>query len=349
MKGKLSFKKIITYIIIPLLLFLITTFGGEENVVKYLKEKYHNYQLSRVEVINIQDNSLMGNTINNANNNGLVAETNDYYYYVKGMQIFQSDKNFNNEKLVSGEPINPGRDTINVVENWVFYRQSNRINRLDVMDGSIETIFRGYSYHMQVLGNWIYFINLDDNYKPYKMDVNGQNKEVILDKEVIYMVIYGDKVYYSYQEKGQGFLESMSLDGSGEELIANVKARQMVIDNEYIYYLDFDKDELSRLKLEDGSIESLSDKRIFNYVKDNDYIFYTLKEEQEKGFFESKGLYRVDIDGKNLKVFDNESYLDYGLCLTEEWVFYNVLHGTEPYGLKRVSKDGSQLINMNMD
>ena len=349
MKGKLSFKKIITYIIIPLLLFLITTFGGEENVVKYLKEKYHNYQLSRVEVINIQDNSLMGNTINNVNNYGLVAETNDHYYYVKGMQIFQSDKNFNNEKLVSGEPINPGRDTINVVENWVFYRQSNRINRLDVMDGSIETIFRGYSYHMQVLGNWIYFINLDDNYKPYKMDVNGQNKEVILDKEVIYMVIYVDKVYYSYQEKGQGFLESMNLDGSGKELIANVKARQMVIDNEYIYYLDFDKDELSRLKLEDGSIESLSDKRIFNYVKDNDYIFYTLKEEQEKGFFESKGLYRVDIDGKNLKVFDNESYLDYGLCLTEEWVFYNVLHGTEPYGLKRVSKDGSQLINMNMD
>jgi hypothetical protein len=347
-KGEWSLKNLTIYIIVMTLFFMALAFGVTDYITDYIKEKYHNYQLTKVEQIYIENDSLIGNTVNNINNYGLVAETVDSYYYIKQIQIYQSDKDFTNEVLLVGEPINPGKDTINVLENWIFYRQGAKINRLDIRDGNIKTIFRGHSLQMQVLGKHIYFINLDDDYKLYRMDVNGQNKEILHEEKIIDMAIYDSKIYYSYENNGEDFLERMDIDGREKEFLTDVKAKNMVKDNEYIYYLDVDKDQLCRMKLEDYTIESLSNEKIFTFVKDNEYIFYTLKKPQ-KNYFEIKGLYKMDIDGGNKITIDGESYLDtLGLGLTEEWIFYNVMHGSVPYGLKRVSKDGLHIIDMDI-
>lgn len=333
------------YILISLILLLgiITLNSG---IIRKIDQKYEKYQLNQIENIVIENIALDGNNESNINNYGLVAETKDLIFYTQETYLYRTDKDFRNQVVLINQGDGKGKDTINVVDDWIFFRQGKEIKRMKNDGSKIDRIFKGYSLHMHVVGNWIYLINLNDNSKIYKMDVNGQNRDILCDKEVNDMAIYDNKIYYSYKYNKESYLEVMNTDGTGKQLLANIKTRNMVVDKGYIYYLNDVDEKLYRIELENNSIEELSDNKILKFCKDDNWIFFTLKAPKDSAW-RFKGLYRMDIDGSNVLALDSENYLDeVGIGITEEWVFYVSTNGTNHPILKRIKKDGTNVIDM---
>ncbi len=292
------------------------------------------------EQINIKNENLIGNTEGNINNYGMVAETDDYIYYVKDYQICRADKDLKNEIIVVDEPANFGKDTVNVVEDWIFYRRGKEINRVKTDGTGYEILFMGYSLHMQVVGNRIYFISIDDDSKICMIDVNGQNKQFLIDKDIEDMAVYSGRIYYSYKNEEGGFLEVMNMDGTGNQFLSNVITRNMIVDDEYIYYLDDVEEILYRMNLKDKTKERLSNEQMLKFIKDDSHIYYTLKA-PDNSDWRFKGLYRMDADGSNVLAIDGETYLaEVGMGVTEDYIFYVSTTGKEPPSLKIINKDG---------
>lgn len=302
---------------------------------------YQKHQLDQIEQIVLEQLTLEGNTQSNTNNYGLVAETKDSIFYIKENAVCRADKDFRNQLVIFDQDSDTGKDSINVVGDWAFFRQGKEIKRMKKDGSNVNRIFSGYSTQMHVVGNWVYFMNLSDDCKIYKMDVNGQKREILCNQVVRGMTVYDGKIYYSYESKEDGYLEVMNLDGTGKQLILNIKAINMVVDKEYIYYLNYVDNHLYRVKLIDNSIEQLSNKEIMKFCKDNDWIFYTLKAPKESnGRF--KGLYRVDLDGSNGLTLDSESFLEeVGMGITKEWIFSVSSNGTNGSILSKLKKDGT--------
>lgn len=311
--------------------------------IAFVLMKITNYEspLADVEQIDIENEFIVGNTEGNINNYGLVAETDESIYYVKDCILYKSDKDLKNETMLVDEPINIGKDTINVVENWIFFRQGKEIRRIQTDGTNIETIYKGYSLHMQVLGNWIYFISLGDDSKICRIDVNGQNKQVMSDKNIDDMAIYNGKIYYSYENPDDKYLEVMNIDGSGKRFLSNLETRNMIVDEEYIYYLDNVEEILYRMNLKYKSKERLSNEHILKFIKDNNWIFYSIQDPNNSDW-RYKGLFRMNADGSNVLALDSENYLDEaGIGDTEDFVFYVSTNGKVQPSLKIINKDGT--------
>lgn len=305
--------------------------------------KISNYDsfVADVEQINIKNEFAEGNTEGNINNYGIVAETEGSIYYVNEFQLYRADKELKNETALAGHLENFSGDTLNVVEDWMFYRNGKEIRRVRTDGAKADTIFKGYSLHMQVVGNWIYFISLKDGGKICKIDVNGQNKTFLRNEDVDDMSVYDGKIYYSYEDQEGVYLEMINTDKTGLQRIANIKTRNMIVEEEYIYYIDDVEEILYRMRLKDKSIEKLSNDQILKFVKDGDIIFYTLKNLNNSDW-RYKGLYRMNADGSNVLALDGENYLDEAcIGVTEDFVFYVSTNGEALPSLKIINKDGT--------
>ncbi|KDR95071.1 protein of unknown function [Peptoclostridium litorale DSM 5388] len=328
----------------------LQTIVSDVNIIKEIGDRYESYRLSSIENIVIKDECEIGNTQSNANNYGVVAETDDYIFYANETYVYRTDKDFSRSRTLINESSGPWKDSLNIVEDWVFFQQEKEITRMKIDGSDKDRLFKGYAVDMHVIGNWIYFINYSDGGKVYRMDVNGQNKEVICDKEVSDMTVYEGCVYYSYkgEEEEQGHLEVMNIDGSEKRYIAHVNTRDMVVEDGYIYYIDYEKSNLYRMEIESGTMEKLSGEDIVGFSKDGEWIFYTLKA-PEDSTWDSKGLYKMDIDGSNVMALDFESYLDFSeIGVTKDWVFYNASNDREAPRLRRIRKDGSGGVDLGM-
>lgn len=317
--------------IFPLIILLAAAFS----LIK-LSDYYPKIEVS--ELINIGNEYKIGNTEGNINNYGLVAETDDSIYYIKDFILYKSDKDLKNETVIVDKPLNNGKDTINIVDGWIFFRQGKEIKRVKTNGANLETIFKGYSLDVHVVGNLVYFISIKDDKKIICIDVNGQNKMILSEKNVDDMAICHGKIYYSYENKDGGYLKAMNLDGSDIQTIDNVKTRSMIVDENYIYYIDDSEEILYRMDMKKKTKEKLSDDKILKFIIYDNTITYTLKNPDNSSWL-YKGLFIMGADGSNVTVLDGENYLDeIGMGVTKEHVFYSSTNGKEQPSLKIIYK-----------
>jgi len=336
-KGKYTIDDYVNYYVKTVAVPVIITLAVVTIFIKILS---YRPTIEVSEKINIENEYSIGNTEGNINNYGMVAETDDSIYFVRDYKIYKTDKELKNEIIVVDEPANLGKDTINVVEDWIFYRRGKEINRVKTDGKGYEILFIGYSLHMQVVGNWIYFNSVDDDSKICKIDVNGQNKQFLSDGDIKDMAVYDGKIYYSYKNKEEGFLEVMNMDGSNKQFLSNIRTRNMIVDEEYIYYLDDIEEKLYRMNLKDKTREPLSNEQILKFIKDDSHIYYTLKTPDDSDW-RFKGLYRMNIDGSNVVSLDGDTYLDeMGMGVTKDYIFYVAANGKEQPRLKIINMDG---------
>ncbi len=312
-------------------------------IIKEVDNIYEVYRLSRMEHIVVEDEYERGNTQSNINNYGVVAETDDYIFYANETYVYRTAKDFSASRILINESSGSWKDSLNIVEDWMFFQQSKEIVRMRIDGSDKDRLFKGYAGDMHVVGNWIYFINYSDGWKIYKMDINGQNKEVLCDEFVRDMAVCKGKIYYSYkgEDEKQGHIEVINIDGSEKSHIANVNVKDMVVEDGYIYYIDYEKKNLCKMDVESGNVEKLSDESVVGFSKDGEWIFYTLVPPEDSSG-EPKGLYRMDINGGNIVVLDFESdFEDSDIGTTKEWIFYRASKDREYPRFRRIRKDGT--------
>ncbi len=98
-----------------------------------------------------------------------------------------------------------------VVGDWIFYQSEHYLSRIKTDGTQQSNILKIQSFSLEFDDGWLYFANVDDDGKLYKVKTDGSSlKKVSDNNSILGCTIIGDWVYY-YNE---GFLYRVKKDGT---------------------------------------------------------------------------------------------------------------------------------------
>lgn len=106
------------------------------------------------------------------------------------------------------------------------------------------------------------------------------------------MLSYGDWIYYS-NANVDSTVWKMKADGSEQTQVLDVAAWHISIQNDWMYYREYESGHLCRFNLLDETKETLVARKVYEPKVVGHYIYY---EDESNDSFD---LYRIDIDGSN--------------------------------------------------
>lgn len=308
-----------------------------------LRIKIHNYKMRNSQTITINDNSVNGNIVGNTNNYGYAAESNEYIYYIDGLNIIKADKTFQNKDVLISKSQGTGFNRLNIIDDWVFYTSGKSLNRM-AFDGTENKTIYSTSYLLDIntIGKWLFFINFSDNYNIYRIDVNGQNLQRFIDIEATDLATYEDRLIYSYKDNDRVYVESVDLDGNNRktEFETYGEVRDLSKLNGDYYYIDND----SKLVRNEGdnfeSTQTLINQKISSYIIIDDKIYYSLRT-SDKGHT-GDGLYRMELDGSGSIIVSDISMVS-GFSHVGNYLLYESSDDNQFPSLKRMDLDTGKI------
>lgn len=349
-KDSMWDKKAVRYLgnsIFILIILFIVLMKSEVIDEITLKRLYHDYKIRNIEKISFEENLIPGNTEDNINNyGGVVTNKEDIFYVKDSFYIYKADKNFNNETNLVKESSGQELWYLNLIEDWIFYRDGKEIKRIKVDGSESDTIFNlGYTLDLHVLDNWVYFVYFNDDCKVYKMTVNGEDLQKVIDTFVYDIAIYDNKLYYSYSLKEEGYLKYIDLSSGEEKLIANLHVEDMILENNMIYYIDYNDNKLYQYDLLNKQLKQLTEEEITKFLKSEEHIYFMGK--GEGGFHPGKGLYKINLNDNSRETIHDNWFME-KINAVGDWVLYkSASNKQQPPALKRIHKGENTVIEMD--
>lgn len=98
-----------------------------------------------------------------------------------------------------------------------------------------QLIINDQAENLMIAGDWVYYLNAADNYRIYKIKLDGTGRTKLSDDQVLFMAIAGTSIYYSNNSDSQK-LYSLNFDGQGRTKLTDDKAGFINVFGDYIYY-----------------------------------------------------------------------------------------------------------------
>ncbi len=144
-------------------------------------------------------------------------------------------------------------------------------------------------------GGYVYYQNIDDNYRLYRISEDGSKREKIVDDEVWFPTVYGKWVYYINQDSR---LYKVLNHGGDVTQIGDTVATTMCVSGEEIYYTNAgEEDALYRISTDGTSNSLILEERVDTFIVINKFIYYTVAGEER--------LKRYDIAKKNKSTYED--------------------------------------------
>ena len=166
-----------------------------------------------------------GNTMSNIQNGGTVALSGDAIFFVSEFDggIYKRENGMNTR-------ISDARATsLNAVEEWLYFVDLDeyRIYKMRGDGSELKKIGNFQTMQFYVIGNKMFFMNLDDERRIYSADISGKNLRKLSDRIPGQMTIYGSKIYFT-DMSGEGEVYTVSLTGENETLLFDYAAHFIV-------------------------------------------------------------------------------------------------------------------------
>ncbi|MDZ5471516.1 DUF5050 domain-containing protein [Bacillus sp. 31A1R] len=180
-------------------------------------------------------------------------------------------------------------------------------------------------------GDWVYFSNISQDNKLFKMRLDGTGKQLLANDRALYINVVGDWIYYINQSD-QFKMYKIRLDGTNKTKIDDLhSATVLSVVGDYIYYVtQSEQYKLFRMKTDGtGRTQLGTDFLIEEMYATEDWVFYTL---QNQGL----RIVKIKPDGTSRNVVT-----EYGarqLNIEGDWLYF--VNQTMP-GIWRVKWDGS--------
>ena len=127
---------------------------------------------------------------------------------------------------------------------------------------------------MTVSKEWIYYTNIADGYKMYKMKLDGRENTKICDDETLFMTVYDDTIFYS-NKSDDDKLYKINANGTGKAKLSNNKATFINTSKEYVYYVNYsDNENLYKIPVSGGKSEKITNEYGTNITILKDKIFF---------------------------------------------------------------------------
>ena len=196
---------------------------------------------------------------------------------------------------LSGNLLNEG--IISEKNDWIYYNNSDGLYKMKSDGSAVTSISNDNANYINVIGDYIYYINVSNGNSIYKIKTDGTSNHKILASSSKSINIVGNWIYYSKStENGLNFrLYKINLDGTNDTKISNdsVVGGDFIIVNNLMYYKinsDNGGEDLYSAKLDGSDKRKLCDNvKEFNVV--GNYIYYTPAN--------NAGLYKMKTDGNN--------------------------------------------------
>lgn len=297
-KGSIWTKRITGIVRILLIITLVSVPVLADLGVNWeINKLRHGNYVKDVEMIEINPAEVLGNTVENTNNHGAAVENNEYIFYINNhLNLIRADKDFQNKKYLIQKPSGDGIGRLNIAGDWIYYSSGETLNRISLDGKDNETIYKlGFPLDIHMKDDWIYFVNFSDDVKVYKMDINGRNLDRFIDVLAVDIALYNNRMIFSYEENGNGYVESIGLDGSDRRLEFEDMVRDLIMWEGYYYYIGDDYRLYRRLINDVAEAEILIDDKVSSYTITDVGIYYSIHSDAVG--YPGKGLYKVGLDG----------------------------------------------------
>lgn len=291
-------RRIINLISLILLMVLISIpILRDKGLIWEVRKSVHNSMAKNINVIEINPEDVIGNTVQNTNNYGYGAENDDYIFYVEdNLNLVRTNKDYKDKIYLIKKPSGTGISRLNLLGDWIYYTSGKGLNRIRIDVKDNETIYKlGYLSDINMKGNDIYFINYSDNDKIYKMDINGRNLQTFLDVSASDIAIYEDEIIVSYSKRGKNYVKSFDFNGSEKRIELETLVYNLVKWEGYYYFIGEDY-KLYKNKA-DGTTdpEVLVDHKVSSYFITEAGIFYS--SHSEDAGYPGKDIFKINLDG----------------------------------------------------
>ena len=319
-------------IIVLVLMLVLSDLGGRWEI----KKSRHNIYIKNVKIIEINSDEVFGNTIENTNNYGFGVENDEYVFYVKDhLNLIRANKDFRHKDYLIQKPSGTGISRLNIAGDWIFYTSGETLNRIRIDGTENEIIYKiGYLLDIHVKDNWIYFINFSDDSNVYRMNINGRNLERFLKVKASDIALYDDRMIFSHEEDGNGYVESINFDGSERKVELEVLVRDLTKWGEYYYYIGDDDRLYMNLINENMAPQILVDDIVSSYIITDAGIFYSLHSDDVG--YPGKGVYKIELDGTGNALIVDTDMVE-GFTKVGEWLLFHSSDNKLSPGLKRLN------------
>ena len=129
-----------------------------------------------------------------------------------------------------------------VVSDSVIYLEAHGIKggdsgiyRMDLNGDALEKLF-GLGVNINVVDGWIFFSNVEDDYKLYKMRNDGTELQKIAEDHAEYIVVHEEWIYYTNMDDGWNMYR-VRIDGTEKEKLNDHKSYSTaVVENRIVFW-----------------------------------------------------------------------------------------------------------------
>ncbi|WP_208560465.1 DUF5050 domain-containing protein [Marinilactibacillus kalidii] len=335
-----SFTKVMLYGILAILPILLD--GG---LYWEAKVMYHNVFASTNEVVETREETTKGNLIENTMNSGYGVETNEFNFYVENEErIIRTDKQFKEKQELVGREDPFGISNLNLVGDWLYYVDGSSIDRIRFDGTEKETIYgMGYTIDMQIMGDYIYFINEEQDSNIYRMNLNGENLERFLSVEASEFLVHDDHLLVTYLENEDEYnriTERVSLDTQKRTEVFS-EDNDSIIEWEGYYYYRGINAELKRSLIADPTkTDIVVNSRINNYTIIDDTVYYSLDQDY------LSPIYRSNLDGKETEKLNGRSNYINNFTKVGDIILFTSNDMNDNYEMKKIDPETGSVKNL---
>jgi hypothetical protein len=270
-----------------------------------------------------------GNTPGNIANGGIVAQADDWIYYINvnnNWNIWRMKTDGSNMESLNDDI----SSCINIAEDWIYYinNSNGNVYRMRTDGYGKEKLNDEYTMSICVLNGWIYHTKVEGlGNGIYRMRVDGSDSEKIngnnIDPREVNITAAGDWVYYSGANNDG--IYRMKTDGSGIKKLTSDIPRVFTVTDGWIYYFKVNNGGVYRMRTDGSGRKKLrageNDGEFWNLNVSGDWIYFTYNNDGDPNRDSNVGkIYRIKTDGSEFEKLNDDYAMN--INIADDWIYY---------------------------
>lgn len=172
----------------------------------------------------------------------------------KGLFLYRYQIDGKMERLLLEDAVIPAA----VIDNSLYYAgftADHNINKLDLLSFTTDTLYEGNFAYPIFEGEYIYYIDIEKDYKIYRMNADGSDKTVMVDEPCsTYNITNSGKfLYYQIDDLDNSRICRLNLETMESETILEGNYKQIHVTQNFVFFKDFDNSN-TYLQAADGKL-----------------------------------------------------------------------------------------------
>ena len=178
-----------------------------------------------------------------------------YSNWSDGQKIYRAALNGANPEPITDAPA----QQLGVAGDRLVFVRNRQIFTMPRRGGMAFLVTEDVAENTVAWGDWIYYANGSDGFRPYRIKLDGTGRMKIVDDETLFLAAAGDWLFYSNLSDGEK-LYRVRNDGSQRSKVADDRVGYLNFDQHFLYYTNTSVgNALFRIKPDGGGRQKLMD------------------------------------------------------------------------------------------